>query len=168
VHVSQSLYTGDLYVGGNKQFNVGTFQSDLSQSGSAGVSQSMQFEVTDISQGVSIVSGSQITAANAGTYNIQFSAQIDRVSGSGTDTVNVWLKKNGTNVPATAGAITISGAALEAKTIAAWNYVVDVATNDYYELCWQTTDTNIHLTANAASGNVPSIPSIILTVTQVR
>ena len=160
--------SGDLYVHGNKQFNVGAFQSNITQSGSANVSQSIQFETTDISQGVSIASNSRITLANSGTYNIQFSAQVDRVSGSGTDEVYFWLKKNGTNVANTAGVETISGGALEAKTIAAWNYVVEAAANDYYELVWQSTDTNIHLTALTASGNIPGIPSIILTVTQVR
>jgi autotransporter-associated beta strand protein len=160
--------SGDLYVHGNKQFNVGAFQSNITQSGSANVSQSMAFETTDISQGVSIASNSRITLANAGIYNIQFSVQIDRVSGSGTDEVYFWLKKNGVNVTNTAGVETISGGALEAKTIAAWNYVVEAAANDYYELVWQSTDTNIHLTALTASGNIPAIPSVILTVTQVR
>ena len=163
--VSSSM---DFYAHGHKQFNVGAFQSDVTQSGSANVSQSVNFETTDISQGVSIVSGSRITIANTGTYNIQFSAQVDRVAGSGTDTAYFWLKKNGTNVANTAGVETISGGALEAKTIAAWNYVVDAAANDYYELVWQTTDTNIHLTAITASGNIPAIPSVILTVTQAR
>jgi hypothetical protein len=173
---SGSIVTGSLsiasgssfYANGNKQFNVGAFQSNISQSGSANVSQSMKFDQTDISQGVSIVSNSRITLANAGTYNIQFSVQIDRVSGSGTDTVNIWLKKNGVNVTASAGAITISGGALAAKAVAAWNYVVNATANDYYELAWQTTDSNIQLINANASGNVPSIPSIILTVTQVR
>ena len=156
------------FANGNKQFNVGAFQSNITQSGSANVSQSMNFETTDISSGVSIASNSRITLENSGTYNIQFSAQIDRVSGSGTDTVHIWLKKNGTNVSASAGAVTISGGAAAAKTIAAWNYVVDAAANDYYELVWEATDSNIQLINQAAGGNIPSTPSIILTVTQVR
>jgi hypothetical protein len=166
--VSQSLYTGDLYVGGNKQFNVGTFLSNVSQSGSANVSQSIQLEVTDISQGVSIVSGSRITVANSGTYNIQFSSQVDRSSGTGADQIYIWLKKNGNNVADTAGAVTIDGNTAAAKTIAAWNYVVNAVASDYYELCWQSSDANIVITRLAASGNIPSVPSTICTVTQVR
>ena len=160
--------TGSVTVNGNKQYNVGSFFSTASQSGSANVSQSMTFDTTDISSGVSIVSGSQITLTNAGTYNIQFSAQVDRVSGSGTDVVYIWLKKNGANVTNSAGAVTISGAAAAAKVIAAWNYVVDAAANDNYELVWQSADANIQLIAAAASGNIPAIPSVILTVTQNR
>jgi hypothetical protein len=158
----------DLTVHGHKQFNVGAFSSTLTQSGSANVSQSITYNTTDYSQGVSVTSGSRLTVANKGVYNIQFSAQIDRVAGSGTDTVHIWLKKNGTNLAGSAGSITISGGAAAAKTISSWNYVVDNAANDYYELVWQTTDSNIQLLAATASGNIPSVPSIITTVTQVR
>jgi hypothetical protein len=161
--VSESLYTGDLYVGSNKQFNVGAFQSNVSQSGSANVSQSMNFDVTDISQGVSIVSNSRITIANSGTYNIQFSAQI--VAGGGADDIYIWLKKNGTNVPATAGHIQLGN---NEEIIAAWNYVVDSVSNDYFEIVWQATNASTILLQEAASGNIPSVPSVIATVTQVR
>jgi hypothetical protein len=149
-------------------FNVGTFYDTTTQSGSANVSQSISYNTTDITKGVSVVSGSRLTVANAGVYNIQFSLQVDRISGSGTDTVYIWLKKNGTNVTNSAGAITISGGAAAAKTISAWNYVVDAVANDYYELVWQTTDANIQLINATATGNVPGIPSAIVTVTQVR
>ena len=165
---SSSVAPSDLIMYGHKMFNVGAFQSGVTQSGSANVSQSMNFGTTDISQGVSIVSNSRITLANSGTYNIQFSAQFDRVSGSGNDVVNVWLKKNGVNYNSSAGALTLSGGANQAKAIAAWNYVVDTLNTDYWELCWQSTDSNIQLISFPASGNIPSIPSIILTVTQVR
>ena len=163
VFVSQSLYTGDLYVGSNKQFNVGAFQSNVSQSGSANVSQSMNFDVTDISQGVSIVSNSRITIANSGTYNIQFSAQL--IAAGGADDIYIWLKKNGTNVPATAGHIQLGN---NEELIAAWNYVVDSVSNDYFEIAWQATNASTILLQEAASGNIPSVPSVIATVTQVR
>ena len=159
---------GDLTMYGHKMFNVGAFLSTQTQSGSANVSQSINYNTTDYSQGVSVVSGTRLTVANAGVYNIQFSAQVDRVSGSGTDTVHIWLKKNGTNVTNSAGAITISGGAAAAKTISSWNYVVDAAASDYYEICWQTTDANIQLINATATGNIPDIPSVIVTVTQVR
>ena len=155
--------SGDLFVYGNKQFNVGAFQSNINQSGSANVSQSMAFEVTDISKGVSIASNSQITLANSGTYNIQFSAQI--LADTGADDVYIWLKKNGTNVTASAGHVVLAN---NEELIAAWNYVVEAVANDYFELVWQNTNGDALLLAENATGNIPSIPSIILTVTQVR
>jgi hypothetical protein len=159
---------GDLTMYGHKMFNVGTFYDTTTQSGSANVSQSINYNTTDISKGVTVASNSRLTVATAGTYHIQFSAQVDRVSGSGTDTVHIWLKKNGTNVTNSAGAITITGGALAAKTISSWNYVVDAAASDYFELCWQTTDSNIQLINATATGNIPDVPSVIVTVTQVR
>jgi hypothetical protein len=152
-----------LVVHGNKQFNVGAFQSNITQSGSANVSQSMNFETTDISQGVTIVSNSRITLANSGTYNIQFSAQA--IATGGADNLYIWLKKNGTNVTASAGNVEISN---NAEIIAAWNYVVEAQANDYFELAWQAGNADTILLAANASGNIPSIPSIILTVTQAR
>ena len=161
---SLSIQSGSaFFANGNRQFNVGTFTSLVSQSGSANVSQSMNFETTDISSGVSIVSNSQITLANSGTYNIQFSAQV--LADSGADDVYIWLKKNGTNVAASAGHAVLSN---NSEQILSWNYVVDTVANDYYELCWQSTQGDAVLLAEAASGNIPSVPSVILTVTQVR
>jgi hypothetical protein len=164
-----TLYTqnvdisGSLTVNGNKQYNVGSFFSTASQSGSANVSQSMTFDTTDISSGVSITSNSRITLANAGTYNIQFSAQTTATGGA--DNLYIWLKKNGTNVASSAGNVEISN---NAEVIAAWNYVVDAAAGDYFELAWQAGNVDTILLAAGASGNIPAIPSVILTVTQVR
>jgi hypothetical protein len=166
VNVSGSLTVqsgSTFFANGNRQFNVGAFQSNINQSGSANVSQSMNFEQTDISQGVSIASNSRITLANSGTYNIQFSAQI--LADTGADDVYIWLKKNGTNVSASAGHVVLAN---NEELIAAWNYVVDAVASDYFELAWQNTNGDAILLAENATGNIPSIPSIILTVTQVR
>jgi hypothetical protein len=38
---------------------------------------------------------------------------------------------------------------------------------DYFELAWQSSDTNVVIPYVAASGNIPAIPSIILTVSWV-
>jgi fibronectin-binding autotransporter adhesin len=161
---SVSIQSGSaFFANGNRQFNLGTFLSNVSQSGSANVSQSMNFETIDISQGVSIASNSRITLANSGTYNIQFSAQI--IAAGGADDIYIWLKKNGTNVPATAGHIQLGN---NEELIAAWNYVVDATASDYYELAWQATNAGTILLTEAATGNIPSVPSVILTVTQVR
>ena len=151
------------FANGNKQFNVGAFQSGVTQSGSANVSQSMNFETTDISSGISIASNSRITLANSGTYNIQFSAQLN--ADTGADTIWIWLKKNGTNVSSTTTKLVLAN---NEANVAAWNFVVDSAASDYFELAWQNTNGHAKLLAEAAAGNYPAIPSIILTVTQVR
>jgi hypothetical protein len=151
------------FANGNKQFNVGAFQSNVTQSGSANVSQSMNFETTDISSGISIVSNSRITLANSGTYNIQFSAQVNAPTGA--DTIWIWLKKNGTNVSNTATKLVLAN---NEANVAAWNFVVPATASDYFELVWQNNGGHAQLLTEAAAGNYPAIPSIILTVTQVE
>lgn len=119
--------------------------------------------------GVSIVSNSQITFANAGVYNIQFSAQADRISGSGTDNIDIWFRKNGTDIPESNGVITVAGGSAAAKTIAAWNYMLKLSAGDYIELVWRTSDINLQLIheGTATSPTRPAIPSVIVTAQQV-
>ena len=72
----------------------GSFYSTVDQASlGANLANKMTYNTTDISNGVSIVSNSRITIANAGIYNIQFSAQLDKTD-SGDDVVDIWLCKN--------------------------------------------------------------------------
>jgi hypothetical protein len=152
------------YRWGNKLFNYGAFYSTITQSGSANVSQSMSYNSTDYSEGVSIVNGSQITLENIGVYNVQFSAQLVDTD-TGDSTIRIWLKKNGQNVPNSATKIFLQK---DKEVVAAWNWIVPATSpNDYYEIAWQTTDNDARILYEPASGNYPAIPSIILTVTQV-
>ena len=48
------------------------------------------------------------------------------------------------------------------------NFVNEVASGDYIEVAWQSTNGDAVILSEAASGNVPLIPAIILTTTQVR
>jgi hypothetical protein len=154
----------EFYLHGNKMFNYGAFYDTRTQSGSANVSSSIKFNSTDYSEGVSISNNTRVVLANVGVYNIQFSAQLVDTS-FGDSTIHIWLKKNGQNVPNSAGRIYL---AANEETLAAWNYVVPATSpNDYYELVWQSTDADARILYQAATGNIPAIPSIILTVTQV-
>lgn len=107
---------------------------------------------------------SRIYVDNTGTYNIQFSAQFISTNASSKD-VYVWLSVNGTNVSDSATKITLSGSSN--AYVAAWNFVVSLTAGDYFELYWETTNTNVSILAAAASGNIPAIPSVILTVTSI-
>lgn len=99
-----------------------------------------------------------------GVYNIQYSAQLDKTGGAAS-AVYIWLRINGVNVPNSAGKVVIDGP--NAETIPAWNFVDVLEAGDYFELAWQSSDTNVVIAQEPASGNVPEIPSIILTVTWV-
>lgn len=107
---------------------------------------------------------SKIFFTNTGLYNIQFSAQLDKTGGSASS-VFIWPRINGVNVPNSATKIVIDGP--NAEVVPAWNFVLVVAAGDYFELAWESSDTDVVIAAAAAASNYPAIPSVILTVTWV-
>jgi hypothetical protein len=160
--------------GGGGGFNTatgsyGSFYSTSTQINPvANIPRSMSLNITDITNGVSI-SGSTnpfntyIKTENAGVYDIQFSTQLDKTD-SGNDEIVIWLRKNGINLTDTATTITLIGN--NGKQVAAWNWFVNSAANDYYQIIWQSADTNVRLLAELADGH-PGIPSVIVTVNRV-
>jgi hypothetical protein len=126
----------------------------------------MTFNTTDSSNGVSIGSpSSRLVVANQGVYNVQFSAQLDKTSG-GAGNIYIWLRKNGANVANTATTIAIQGTA--ARTVAAWNFIIQLEPTHYVELMWATDDTSVRILAASATSVWPAIPSVICTLTQVN
>ena len=162
-----SCQTGSFYSTGSFGF-YGAFCSTASQTNpTPNISRSMQLETTELSDGVSIVSGSRITVANPGVYNLQFSAQLEKID-NGADTVYIWFKKNGTNIPRSNTSVDVlKQAGGSGRFVAAWNYIDSLVANDYLEIIWQSDDINMQLAADPASGNFPMIPSVIATLTQV-
>jgi len=149
--------------------SYGSFYSTQTQTNVAGTARSMSLNVTDISNGVSI-SGSTnpfntyIKVQNPGVYDIQFSAQVDKTD-SGTDEIWIWIRKNGTDISDSATSLQLVGNG--AHYVAAWNFFVNAAANDYFQLMWYSTDGNVRLHAESAFGVVPGIPSLIVTANRV-
>jgi hypothetical protein len=150
--------------------SYGSFYDTTTQTNPvANIPRSMSFNTTDITNGVSI-SGSTspfntyIKTENAGVYDIQFSAQIDKTD-SGADEIVIWLAKNGTALTDTATTLTLTGN--NDKVVAAWNWFVNSAANDYYQIIWYSADTDLRLLAEVAGGGHPGIPSVIATVNRV-
>lgn len=106
----------------------------------------------------------RIYISETGVYNIQFSAQLDKTGGSASS-VFIWLRLNGVNVSHSATKIVIDGP--NAEIVPAWNWMLLLKEGDYVEIAWQSPDTDVILSAIAASGNIPEIPSVILTVSWV-
>jgi hypothetical protein len=150
----------------------GAFQDNTTQTAlDINVATSVKFNTTDLSNGVTIVNDgsgnpTRVTIANAGVYNIQFSLQLEKISGSGNYVIDIWLRKNGTNVEGTTGKVVLTGSANASPVVAAWNYVLQLASNDYVQLMWSTSNTNAVIFSESASSPYPSLPSSILTITQ--
>lgn len=143
----------------------GSFYSTQDQSASANTAIAMTFNETDFSSGVDIENNSEITIINAGKYNIQFSAQLYHLGGGGNGkTVNIWLAKNGSPLANSNTKVTVQPDYPHA--VAAWNFFVDAAAGDYYELMWATDNESITI-QHEPSNTYPAIPSVILTVNQI-
>jgi hypothetical protein len=147
----------------SSSFSAGEFYSMTTLSGSAGVSASINLPNTAISNGVSIQNNSQITVQNTGVYNIQFSAQADAFDGA--DTIWIWFKKNGTNITDSASKLIMQNNTAAIMTV---NIFDNAVSNDYFEVVWQNNAGYGKLISDAATGNIPGIPSIIVTVNQVK
>ena len=99
-------------------------------------------------------------------YNIQFSLQLEKSGGSGNMTADIWLRKNGVDVPSTTGKVVLTGSVNASPVIAAWNYVLDVVGGSYYELMWAVSNIHVEIFSEVATPPHPATPSVILTVTQ--
>lgn len=167
-----STFNSLLDIEGGKYLNFpcGGFQDNTTQTiATINTAQAVTFGTTDFSNGISIgTPTSRIVVDNAGRYNFQFSAQLDKASGAAAS-IWIWPRINGVNVPDSASKVSIQGSTAEA--VPAWNWVLDMEANDYFELVWLTNDTAVQLKHEAGFGSppndVPEIPSVILTVTFV-
>lgn len=123
---------------------------------------------TDLSYGVSIVDNSKITFSYDGIYNLQFSAQLQNNETNSDNDVTIWLKKNGTNVVGSTGLVGVPRKTgnTDGHTIAAWNYLLNVNSGDYFQFFWSTSDIDVTLKYYPADF-YPSVPSLIVTATQI-
>lgn len=160
----QNLSVSPPYTPQLVRHRYGSFYDTTSQTAAAiNTAYAMTFNTVDLSVGVTRgTPTSRIYVDTLNVYNVQFSAQVDKTAG-GVGLVWVWLRKNGVNVPDSAGQIRIQGN--NAEILAAWNYVIELNAGDYIELMWEVDDTSVILLAEAASAVHPSVPSVILTVT---
>ena len=160
------------YGGQYIQLPLGSFYDSTDQTAaSTTVAYPITFGGTAISNGVKIVSSSQLRFDYPGYYNIQFSAQFSNLDNAPQD-VDVWFRKNGADVPdsnSRFGLAPRKSAGVPFHLIGALNFIIDVTPNDYIQLYWCTTSIDTYLESYTApsSPTRPAIPSIILTATLV-
>lgn len=147
----------------------GSFYDTTTVSLPQNVATPVPLNTTDFASGVSIVATSRITFAVSGKFNIMFSSQLEK-GDAGTDTVSVWLAKNGQNVPWTNTDVVITSSGSSSRHVIMLNYFVDVTAGDYFQLLMtSTTSSQMVIRAVTTQTNParPEIPSTILTVNQV-
>ena len=129
------------------------------------------FDTTDFSNGVTLSNSSRLNVAQAGIYNIQFSIQLTNSTNASQD-VDVWFRKNGTNIDKSNsrfGFAPRKGVGDPFHIVAALNFFVSLAANDYVEIMWRPTDVGVQIEHYAASSSPtrPVVPSVIATLTFV-
>lgn len=131
----------------------------------------VMFSNTDISNGVTLASGSRFTVAVDGVWNLQFSLQLKNVSNDGQD-FDIWFRKNGTNIANSNSRFHIparKSSGDPSHLIAALNFFVEMVAGDYIEIvgCVTSTDVSLEHFAAGTSPTRPAIPSAIATMTFV-
>jgi len=152
--------------------SYGAFSDYTTQSAaSTTIAYPITLNTTDESNGVNRGSPtSRIVFSNAGTYNIQWSAQFNNSHNTDVD-VSVWIRKNGVDLTGSRGLITIpsSHGGADGKLLPSWNYVLTLAANDYIEFYWLTENTLVTI-AFYPAGSTPITPttaSMLITAQQV-
>lgn len=152
--------------------------------------QPMRLSNTDSANGVSLVDVTNPTCSvapycasiriqHSGTYNLQFSAQLQKVAGNSYITVDIWLARKNAgattfiNMPWTSTRVFVPNDT--DYSVAAWNFFVQANSDDEFALMWSSSDTlwaNLRIASGAPSGYPtgsipPEIPGVIVTVDAV-
>jgi len=148
---------------------VGVYVTKIQAPG-ANTAAPMYFNTTDYSNDITLVSTTQMKAANAGLYNLQWSAQFNNTDTALQD-ASVWLRVNGTDVVGSTGLVSIPSThgGVDGHTIAGWNFFVQLNTNDYVEIWWSTSNQNVTIECYPPSTGPtrPSTASVVATLSFV-
>jgi hypothetical protein len=149
-------------------FINGSFLSTTTQAQTGGASNTptpITFNTTTVSNGISLGSpASRIVVSKTGLYSFQFSAQLDK-TGPGVDGVEIWLRKNGTDISNTATQVVVAGN--NGETVMTVPFFLDLSANDYIETVFASGDATMEIAAFPAITSPytrPAVPSIIANI----
>jgi len=160
------FYTG----GTSPTLYQGSFYDTGDQTGAASSVLTMSANTSDIwNNGITLSADTKFVIENPGVYNLAFSAQMVKTGGNSATHAHIWLYQNGLDVPNSASQIGFPSNSV--YVVPAWNFFFETTTaNEYVELKWEinsNVDNQLFIKYQAASGNVPAIPSLIVTINKV-
>lgn len=149
-------------------YGVFSYRNDTQTAASINTPYPVRYNTTEITNGHSVGNNgsgvpTRIIATNSGLYNYQFSMQLVSTNSAAKD-IWIWSRKNGTDIPHSATRISVTGNGV--YFVAAWNFIVSMNANDYFELMWAVSDTAVSIVAPTATAFAPETPGVILTVTE--
>lgn len=170
-------YTADYFYGSGIYLTTpyGQFTSSTDQTAAnTYTAYALTYDVSDFTDGITLSNSSRLTVPVAGIYQIQYSIQFTSDSTS-TELVDIWLRKNGTDVADTNSQFSLparKSAGVPSALIAVTPIMIELVANDYLEILWHVSSTSVsvqHLPAVAASAGVtPAIPATPSAIVQVQ
>lgn len=144
---------------------VGSYYSTATQDISSTGTTIWSLNSTVLERSVSVVSGTQITVAVSGIYEIYYSAQVHRTSGGSPVYIYVWLKKNGSDEPQTNGRISVNSN--NGDTLPIVPYIIQLNAGEYVEFASRASDINCQILAVDPAPYGPAIPSLIVGIKRI-
>jgi len=155
-------------VSASSYFPYGAFQDTTDQSAAnTTTAYAVKYNTTDYSEGVTLSNNSRLNVAYSGLYNLQFSIQFAN-SDTQIQDIDIWFRKNGTDITGSNSRFSVpnSHGGVNGHLIAAMNFFVALAKNDYVEIMWATSSTSVTIEQipTQTSPTRPSTPSVIATM----
>jgi hypothetical protein len=125
------------------------------------------YDTIEASRGITYTNTSRIVAPTKGYYEFNWSIQLDK-SGGGISPCDIWLRKNGQDLPRSGGQVVV--AANNGETLPFVNYFLELDAGDYVQVVFASSDATMAATNFPAWSTPtnpytrPSIPAIITTI----
>ena len=124
--------------------NYGFFTDGTQTNPVANTVNLVSFNNTGPTNGISIVGGTAITVANAGTYTEMFTLSVNKTSG-GASTISIWLRLNGVDIAGSCQDLILTGA-LDTIFVSG-NYTLNIPAGGNIQMCWSSADITMQLLA---------------------
>jgi hypothetical protein len=138
---------------------------------SANTAYAMGMNTTVISNGIDLVSTTNITVKNDGVYNLSFSMQFENQDNN-FHSVNVWFKKNNTDIAYSNRIITVparKSAGNYGHVVAQISLIEELEADDYLTAYWSTESTQVILqaTGTQTSPTRPATPCKVASISYI-
>lgn len=135
--------------------------STVDQTGNVSAATAVTFNSGTSGTGINVVTSTQITFTDAGTYMVAPNLQFKNTDTVDND-VTIWLRKNGTNIANSATIITVPKAADGGNAFFQILYYDTVTAGQYIEVMWLPENVAVTIDYTAAGAIAPAIPSAIV------
>lgn len=140
-----------------------------SQTFAANTPTAVEFDTPGLLAGVSVVSSTRVTFADAGIYEITARLQFANADAADHD-AKVWFRLNGTNIVNSASIVTVPKAADGGAATLAITGFTQVTAGQYMEIIVAVEDADVSLAFTAATTSPyvsPATPSAIMTAKRI-